>query len=256
MPSSNRAAVWQAAAYVEAIEACDAIPLLIPVASEPTLRRLYAMCDAILLPGGPDLDPAEYGAIRDPATADPEGPTDHADLLLARWAIDDDKPLLGVCRGLQVIAVTCGSRLTQDLSGVPGAGVVHRGPGGETVWHDVDIVSGTRLAGLAGAGSQRINSRHHQGVAEPGLGLVVAARSHGDGIIEAIELPGRRFVMAVQWHPEELLATSNLARALFATFCEAARQQSMSVPAPLVTPVAPVDRDQRRPSEPAAHLSG
>ncbi len=148
------------------------------------------------LSGGPDLDPEAYGARERHAELGPTEPSlDTFELALARGALARRLPLLGICRGAQAINVACGGTLHQHLPG-------HRqsAPGTDTT-HEVEVLPGTQLAALVGAGTMAVNSFHHQAVDRLGRGLRVAARA-ADGTVEAIE--GAGFLVGVQWHAETL----------------------------------------------------
>jgi putative glutamine amidotransferase len=135
--------------------------------------------------------------------------------------MEDDKPLLAICRGMQVLNVALGGNLWQDLS-VQLHGALqhnHRAENGGLM-HRVVVEPGTSLHALAGAGEIEVNSRHHQAVREPARSLVVTARS-GDGVIEGVEDPQRRFLVGLQCHPEDMYSTHPWARRLFETFVAA-----------------------------------
>ena len=209
--------------YLEGLLAAGAVPLGIPpLQDERALRTLYDRCDALLLPGGPDVEPRRYGeeprADCNLSTA-PE--LDAAEFTLVRWALDDGKPLLAICRGIQVLNVALGGTLWQDIA-VQGAGMHgHDGNPRDAAAHDVEVVPGTALHGAVQDTALRWNSVHHQALRDLGPGLVVSARSE-DGVIEGVELPGRA-VIGVQCHPEEMAVAEPWAAALFAWLVGAAR---------------------------------
>ncbi len=197
----------QSMSYFSAVEAAGGIPLGIPPLPEDSLRVLYEMCDALLLPGGMDLDPATYGAGPGPeGEVHPE--LDRTEMLLTGWARRDRLPLLGICRGAQMLTVALGGTLWRDLPTESGA-VGHGGTEGEpTRHHDIEITPGSRLHALLGPGPLPVNSRHHQATRTTGENLRVSAQAP-DGTPEAIEAAGPDedwFALAVQWHPEELPA--------------------------------------------------
>jgi putative glutamine amidotransferase len=181
--------------YLQAIERAGAVPVVLPpVVSD--LESLIARLDGVCLSGGPDLDPEAYGARDRHAELGPTEPSlDAFELALARAALERGMPLLGICRGAQALNVACGGTLHQHLPG-------HRQsePGSLTT-HDVEVLAGTRLAGLIGPGTYAVNSFHHQAVDRLGAGLRVSAHA-ADGTVEAIEGPG--FAIGVQWHAETL----------------------------------------------------
>jgi len=182
--------------YLQAIERAGAVPVVLPPCVSD-LESLIARLDGVCLSGGPDLDPEAYGARERHAELGPTEPSlDAFELALARAALGRGMPLLGICRGSQALNVACGGTLHQHLPG-------HRqSEPGPTTTHEVEVLAGTRLAGLIGRGSYAVNSFHHQAVDEVGQGLRVAALA-ADGMVEAIE-GGAGFAIGVQWHAETL----------------------------------------------------
>jgi putative glutamine amidotransferase len=192
--------------YLRAIEEAGGMPVVLPPLGDAVayLDRL----DGICLSGGPDLDPDAYGAPERHAELGPTEPgLDAFELALAREADARGLPILGICRGAQALNVARGGTLHQHLPG-------HRQTEPATATtHTVQIEPGSRLAAVAGAGRLRVNSFHHQAVDVLGHGLRAVAHS-ADGVVEAIEAPGPRLVLAVQWHAEGLTAQPRH-RALF-----------------------------------------
>jgi putative glutamine amidotransferase len=150
--------------------------------------------DGLLLTGGTDVDSALYGAPRHPETDQPDHDRDSLETALLREALDRDLPVLAICRGLQLLNVALGGTLIQHIEG-------HRCPN-QPAAHPISIASHSRLESILEVDEYIVNSRHHQCVDQVASGLVVVARAP-DNVIEALELPGKRFVLAVQWHPEE-----------------------------------------------------
>jgi putative glutamine amidotransferase len=183
--------------------------------------------DALLLPGGGDVDPALYGESRHPTFDPPEAGRDGFEMDLARRARELDMPILAICRGMQLLNVAWGGSLIQDIPDqVPGAlGHVKREPA-DAVAHDVRVDGSSRLAQLLSRGMlpsegpHPVNSRHHQAIKRVGEGLVVTAVAP-DGVIEAVEDPSMTFCVAVQWHPENFHRTGEFS-ALFEAFVAAA----------------------------------
>jgi len=153
--------------------------------------------DGLVLAGGPDIDPSWYGADREPLT-DVAHDRDGAELSLVRAALDHDVPVLGVCRGMQLLTVAAGGRLHQHLPDVLGH-EKHRPAPGVYGEHEARFTPGSRIAALMGD-ELGVHCYHHQGVADAGT-LEVTGRTE-DGLAEAVEDPARRFVLGVQWHPE------------------------------------------------------
>jgi putative glutamine amidotransferase len=180
--------------------------------------RIPTDVDGLCLSGGGDIESARYGAP-DTACADVDPDRDALELEIAKAAIARDLPVLGICRGFQVLNVVQGGSLVQDVLG-------HRPEDGEgLVEHrDVTPTRGSRLATATGGAPLTVNSRHHQAVTAETLGRGLLATAVVDGLIEAFELPSRRWVVGVQWHPERTSEVSAEARHIFAAFVqEAAR---------------------------------
>ncbi len=220
--------------YASSIAAAGGLPVLIvPVVDETTLRETYERMDAVLMAGGADVDPIHYGMEMTPKVYGVDPLRDHAELTLIRWAAQEDKPLLGICRGCQMINVALGGTLYRDIPAeYPDfTGVNHSLSGAvarKQPAHAVDIFANSRLAQAMAvpAGRLAVNSMHHQAVRDVAPPLKVSALSE-DGLVEAVELPEARFFIGVQWHPEELLQSEIESRAameqLFKAFVEAAR---------------------------------
>jgi putative glutamine amidotransferase len=220
-------------AYSTAVLAGGGIPVLLPLITDrERLRTLYTRLDGLLLPGGVDVDPALYGETALPETESPDPPRDAVELDLLRWALADDLPVLGVCRGHQVLNVALGGTLWQDLARQRPDSLDHRESARkgqrDLLTHPVELAPDSRLAALAGgAGELPVNTLHHQAIRDLGADLRPVAWSP-DGLCEGLELPGRAFVLAVQWHPEELVNTQAAAWQLFAAFCAAAAARGAS----------------------------
>jgi putative glutamine amidotransferase len=170
------------------------------VADEPDL--LLDRLDALVLAGGADVDPASYGAEPHPETKGSRPERDRFEIALARRAIERDLPLLGICRGMQILNVGCGGTLCQHPPELLGH-ERHRPVRGGFEEHGVGLEPGSLARQAAGADRIAVKSHHHQGVERIGEGLVVSGHSAGEEVVEAIELPGRRFALGVIWHPEE-----------------------------------------------------
>jgi putative glutamine amidotransferase len=179
-----------------------------PVENVTTLAGL----DGLVLTGGSDVDPARYGAPRHPETGEPDPDRDSLETVLLREALERDLPVLAICRGHQLLNVVLGGTLAQHIEG-------HLHPKQPDV-HPITIASPSRLWSILGVDEFMVNSRHHQGVDRVASGLVVVARAP-DNVVEALELPGKRFVLAVQWHPEDRSGGPDAK--LFEAFRDAAR---------------------------------
>ncbi|MBK9712473.1 MAG: gamma-glutamyl-gamma-aminobutyrate hydrolase family protein [Kouleothrix sp.] len=219
--------------YILSIEAAGGIPLLIYLSHDAgVLDALYRSCDALLLAGGEDVDPAHYGAAPHPQLGAIEALRDEVELALSRRAVADQKPLLGICRGIQVLNVALGGTLYQDIPAeLPGAldhYASRSAPERSHLAHPVALAEDSWLAERLGAAAIDANSFHHQSVRDVAPGLRVTGRSP-DGVIEAVESTGASFVVGVQCHPEELWerAEPRWAR-MFQGFVAAARRTPAS----------------------------
>jgi putative glutamine amidotransferase len=230
VPATLPASFAMSERYIRTVAEAGGVPLMLPLVAddEPTARAMYDALDGILFPGGADLDPDSYGAERTPLCDRSDPPRDLLELVVVRWAMEERKPLLGVCRGLQILNVAAGGTLYQDIGAeFPGA-VKHdyfpgQGHARDHLAHTVRLEAATSLlAEIYGASEVAVNSLHHQGIARLGEGLVVTAVA-ADGLVEAVERPlaDEHFAVAVQWHPEALYAVDEASRRLFAAFIAA-----------------------------------
>jgi len=191
--------------YIGAIQRAGGLAIMLPPdeLSTEAPEQLLALLDGLILAGGADIDPASYGAEADPQTIGAVPERDRFEISLARAAIGCDLPLLGICRGMQLINVACGGTLVQHLPDRLGHGEHRRISGSfDGSEHDVELHENTLVRAAAGERMHSSRSHHHQGVDSLGAGLVVSGVSTMDGLAEAIEVPGKRFVLGVQWHPE------------------------------------------------------
>ncbi|MCK5944599.1 MAG: gamma-glutamyl-gamma-aminobutyrate hydrolase family protein [Planctomycetes bacterium] len=215
--------------YARAVRASGGIPVVLPNTGGDVddVETYLAMLDGLLMPGGADIPPSEWGEQPHPTTRlldDDRYRFEKA--MITAWLQRTDKPLLGICLGSQWLAVAHGGSLVQDIPSE--FGVDHSG-----VDHVVRIEPGSRLHGIFGADEFEVNSYHHQAVRDAGDGLRVVARS-ADGIIEATEAAGtERFVVGVQWHPERMMEDDERQARLLAAFVQAAaaRRARGAVPA-------------------------
>jgi len=194
--------------YLRAIEAAGGVPLLIHLSDdEAATRALYDLCDGILLPGGDDIDPAYFGEERHPALGLVDPQRDRVELLLARWTRADNKPLMGICRGLQVINVAFGGSLYQDIPAQLPDALDHRHNSRlrqyDVVGHPVALAPDSWIGERLGAADVLGNTMHHQAIKDVAPGLRVVGHAP-DGVVEAVEGTGTQLVVAVQCHPEYL----------------------------------------------------
>ncbi len=191
--------------YVSSVQRAGGLALgLAP--DEQSVREpgeLLELIDGLMLAGGADIDPSSYGEPAHPETHDTVPERDAFEIALTRAAIEADMPVLGICRGMQLINVALGGTLVQHLPDLVGHGDHRRVVGSfDGAEHDVMLIEGSLAASAARELAHVTKSHHHQGVDRLGEGLVVSGISDLDELPEAIELPDRRFVLGVQWHPE------------------------------------------------------
>ncbi|MBO9532140.1 MAG: gamma-glutamyl-gamma-aminobutyrate hydrolase family protein [Solirubrobacteraceae bacterium] len=192
--------------YSEAIQRAGGRAVLLALDPLDALHphEVIATLDGLILPGGADMDPAHYGHEPHRALGPTDADLDAVQLALARAAIEADLPLLGICRGMQVMNVAAGGTLHQHLPDLLEGSEEHRRVPGtldEHNAHPVDVEPGS-LAALAAGAEPSTRSHHHQAVDEVGDGFIVTGRHTGDGLIEAIEAPRASYCLGVQWHPE------------------------------------------------------
>ena len=201
----EREAYLLSRAYVDAVQEGGALAFMIPpdartgAAADEVLEHL----DALILAGGADVDPASYGAAPHRCTGGTRPERDAAEIPLARRAVERDLPLLGICRGMQLLNVALGGTLVQHLPDTVGHGEHRRRLGSfDDADHDVRLAEGSLAARACGELVHQTKSHHHQAVDALGDGLVASGWSVIDDLVEAIELPGHRWALGVQWHPE------------------------------------------------------
>ena len=211
-----------------AIDAAGGLPVYIPTGlAEDTLKDIYERIDALLLPGGPDIDPSYFGEAPHP-TITVDAPRDALEVPLARWAVADDTPVFGICRGHQVFNVALGGSLIQDIPSLVETEQAHDQPNElprSYLAHEVKVDPNSRLAGILGSTSVKVNSLHHQAVGRMAPGVTGTAQSP-DGIVEAAEMPSKSFALTVQWHPEDLWETDEAQKRVFEGFVAAARERA------------------------------
>ncbi len=194
---------WMLPGYMKVIEKCGGLPIMLPLTDDASeLEDAYSICDGILFTGGHDVSPEVYGQEATDKCGKPCPLRDSMEGFILDLCIRDDKPLLGICRGIQFINAYLGGTLYQDLPTEYNSDVEHHmAPPYNRTAHRVDVTDGTRLAGIIGAGRHDVNSYHHQAVKELSTKLTAMALSE-DGLVEAVEVKNMRFAIAVQWHPE------------------------------------------------------
>lgn len=207
--------------FSERIDAAGGLPLLLPTSASGTAdpEALLDRVEALLLSGGADLDPASYGAESDPRTTNTRRARDEFEIALTRAAIERGMPVLGICRGSQVLNVALGGELIQHLDDAE----MHLRVGGRFSHHRVRLEPGSLVAEAAGATELEVHSHHHQGLGRLGEGMRASGWAEPGGATEAVELPrpasgGGAWVLGILWHTEEEAMS-----AVIAAFCAAAQ---------------------------------
>jgi putative glutamine amidotransferase len=213
--------------YLASIERSGARPRVLEVSESP--RTVLETLDGVLLTGGGDIDPVFYGENRHQSVEDAEPGRDEFEIDLARRAMEQDLPILAICRGAQVLNVAAGGTLVQDIPTAVTTDLSHSITEPKSrVAHEIEVAADSRLhSALGGAVDAscacRVNSRHHQSVGKLGQRLVASAKAP-DGVVEGIEAPDATFCVGVQWHPENFWRTGEF-KPLFDAFVEAARNR-------------------------------
>ncbi len=208
--------------YIHAVENAGGLPILIPLLKDyQTLEGLISRLDGILFSGGFDLQPSLYGEERHEALGQCDPELDELEIAMANWALQEDMPILGSCRGMQLLNVVLGGSLYQDIaSQYPGA-LEHCPDRDRTeASHLVTIEEGSQMEKIMEVQQVAVNSLHHQAIKQLGAGVRITGRAP-DGIAEMLEVPGRRFVVAMQSHPEEMYANTVECERLFRAFVAA-----------------------------------
>ncbi len=212
-------------AYVSALQSAGAVPIGVPLGFASLDSLTFAT--GLVLPGGADVAPSRYGSSAHP-TSDWDQRLDELEFPLVHWALTRGMPILGICRGLQVLNVALGGSLVQDLPSERASSVQHPSPGArDLLTHDLHIEEGSLLASALGTTTMRVNSLHHQGIDRLAPGLRASALAP-DGLIEGLEAADGSWVLAVQFHPEELYREHPTAQHLFQSFVAECRRHARS----------------------------
>jgi len=220
---------WEAIrdTYTGAILTAGGVPLILPIADgdHDVVADYLNTVDALLFTGGEDVAPAYYGESQDERCQEPDGERDLFEIHLARAALSRRTPILGICRGLQLLNVAAGGTLYQDFQCRAGTKAYHAASSADRqkLIHAVRILPGTRLHSIMGVAESRVTSTHHQFVKDLAPGFRVTAESQEDGIVEGIEQPDHPFLVAVQWHPERMYQDHAEQLALFRSLVTAAQ---------------------------------
>ncbi len=217
----KKESLWMLPDYLDGLRAAGAVPFIFPLETDQEdLLALYALCDGLLLTGGQDVNPELYGQVPSALCGAPCPTRDSMEQFLFSRAFSDDKPVLGICRGIQLINVLLGGTLWQDLPTEHPSPVTHAMTAPyDRVCHTVALTEGSPLRALLKTDALGVNSYHHQGIRTLAPGLAAMANSP-DGVTEAICDPEKRFCWAVQWHPEFSFRSDPNSAAIFRRFVE------------------------------------
>jgi putative glutamine amidotransferase len=209
------------AEYVESVRRAGGIPILLPP-GEPCLEEWWTTIDAMILPGGGDISPSCYDGDDHREVYMVDADRDRDEIALARHVVDTGFPTLAICRGMQVLNVAFGGTLIEHLPDVAGDGLPHRAAERGPIPHPITVRPGSRLAEVMATTDVEPISMHHQAIRDVAEGFEVVAHA-SDGTIEALELPGHPWLLAVQWHPELTAADDPTQQRLFDELVNTAR---------------------------------
>ena len=220
----ERESLWMLPGYMDGIIAAGGAPMMLPLTSESELIEEYvSICDGFLLTGGQDVYPAIYGAERISECGDCCRERDKMEGAILRKAIKRDKAILGICRGVQFMNAYLGGTLYQDIGSEYDTDIEHhQTPPYDVPVHEVELVKGRPLNRLLRIDRMPVNSYHHQCVKEVAPCMKVMAKAT-DGLVEAIYMPGKRFMWGVQWHPEFSYKSDDNSMKIFEAFVEGCR---------------------------------
>jgi len=205
--------------YSEAIQYCEGAPLLIPIAqNRETLRTILDRLDGLLLSGGPDINPRFYGEQPLAGLGEIDEDLDRMELQIAKMALQKDLPVLAICRGIQVLNVSQGGTLYQDIPTQVQESINHTQKADRKInTHSIRIEANSYLYNIFRRKQIWVNGKHHQAIKDLAPSLIISARA-SDGVIEAVEHPEKKFVIGVQWHPEGTWKDDPYSRKLFQAF--------------------------------------
>ena len=213
--------------YSQAVLHAGGAPVIVPAAqNRKSLSRVLDSVQGLILSGGPDVHPKRYGEEPMAGLGEVDEALDAMELMAAGLALERDMPILAICRGIQVLNIALGGTLYQDIPSQMPDSICHTPKTDKAVnTHTVRVEVKSRLRRILGKPEIWVNGKHHQAVKDPAPGLVVTARAR-DGVIEAVEHPGKPYVIGVQWHPEGTWRDDPFSKKLFRSFLRAAGELS------------------------------
>lgn len=199
----NKDSIWMVPGYMDSIEAVGGLPIILPLTVDSDrIEQAFFLCDGLLFTGGHDISPELYNESRSLLCGNPCTERDIMEKKLFELALKYDKPSLGICRGIQLFNALLGGTLYQDIPTQLKSGIVHKQkPPYDVPIHEIEIIKDTPLFDIIGKDRIMVNSYHHQGIRQLASSLTVAAKAR-DGLIEGVYMKDKRFILAVQWHPE------------------------------------------------------
>lgn len=223
----ERQSLWMLPGYMEGLRSVGLLPVMLPLTDDDSeLSQLAALCDGFLFTGGQDVSPEIYGETPLSGLVVPCPARDRMETRLFSLALSSDKPVLGICRGIQLINALLGGTLYQDLPlQHPSLTAHHQSAPYYLPSHRVSVIKDSPLHNLLGTDTLAVNSYHHQAVRKLSPALLPMAYAE-DGLVEAVYKPDARFVWAFQWHPEYSYTTDAAGKAIFAAFADALQQKS------------------------------
>lgn len=243
---TDRPIYYNNRSYIHAVECAGGMPILIPILDDLSgLKALLPRLDGVLISGGIDVDPRYYQEDPHPLLGETNPHLDELEIDMVRWAVHNNVPALGICRGMQLINIALGGTLYQDVNAdIPGS-LCHANwdLSRNKLIHSVEIMPGSRLAAILDVRELPVNSLHHQSVKEPGKGVIVTGYAQ-DGVAEMLEVPGVHFMVAVQCHPEELYTEQPVWSRLFGAFVDACKSRYSHSQQKTAVEVLPVKTDE------------
>ncbi len=219
--------IWMVPGYMDAIRESGGLAIILPLnVDDEDLEQLCGICDGFLFTGGDDVNPALYNQSTSAKCGTPNMTRDDLEGKIFAYATKNDIPILGICRGIQLINSLCGGDLYQDLPSeyMHPSGINHQmTPPYDKVQHFVSLIKGSPLHKIVGADQIKVNSYHHQAIKNLAPTLEATAMSE-DGLIEAICMPSKRFIHAVQWHPEFNFYSSESSRQIVRAFIKSCKE--------------------------------